>query len=644
MKNENRWRFPTSTEGEKGLDTTDMELFKKDPDGALAREICQNSIDAHDSSTDKPSYVEFQTFEIESKNIPGYADLRKQLKACYDFKKDDEKEGEQLKKMWSTINQSKIKCLRISDYNTTGLNGVERDDTSSPFYKLTKGSGSSNKNSGNGGSKGIGKFAAFVPSKVHTIFYSTRSNDGYKGYIGICKFRSVPVGEDPLMLTTGTGYYSSDESLRPIQSSFHLETEFDRGENSGTDIFVIGFDDTGDWQNKIIFKILDSFMVAILKNGFKAKINDIEVSERTVKDIIFNSEVLKNRTETEIRGVKAQYNLLTNAKHHTTIVVGKNSKVEIFVNDYTRVDEMDASKRIEWIRYPYMKIFSYRKRLVTPYSALCIIEDNELNAKLRKIENPEHTEWQNERLRDLSDEDKIITKELRKDLENQVYNYIKDITQKNISKKIDAQGAGEFLPSFETNGDNEQDIKIPDDQVEILPIQRVKIKPAPSKNTNDEQTHDGFSKASEGDESEGSINQGEDKDRTGGSYSGSNNSSNSTKNDPIGEGSKKAIKTVPIGGITFDYLYSKKAEKYIIHFVSTVDEDDVELKVLSVDEGNNTGEINITHAQINGLDCDVKEGKIQIMKLEKGKSYNVAFVCSNDGLMSIEVGLYAYRK
>lgn len=55
---EKMWRFPDNRyTDEKGLDTSDMETFKKDPVSSLAREICQNSIDA--AVGDGPVKVEF---------------------------------------------------------------------------------------------------------------------------------------------------------------------------------------------------------------------------------------------------------------------------------------------------------------------------------------------------------------------------------------------------------------------------------------------------------------------------------------------------------------------------------------------------------------------------------------------------------
>lgn len=89
-----KWRFPTNGYGvENGLDTSDMETFKKDPMSSLAREICQNSIDAQNPDCDKPVRVEFSTFDVPRRAIPGIEALAEQIHACYDYKKDSTQEA-----------------------------------------------------------------------------------------------------------------------------------------------------------------------------------------------------------------------------------------------------------------------------------------------------------------------------------------------------------------------------------------------------------------------------------------------------------------------------------------------------------------------------------------------------------------------
>ena len=70
-----------------------------------------------------------------------------------------------------------ISCLRISDFNTTGLTG-SHEEYNSPWCNLTKSSGASDKSGGAGGSFGIGKFAPYACSVLRTVFYSTSDTEG----------------------------------------------------------------------------------------------------------------------------------------------------------------------------------------------------------------------------------------------------------------------------------------------------------------------------------------------------------------------------------------------------------------------------------------------------------------------------------
>ena len=274
----NEWRFNHNGYGQGvGLNEGGVETFKDDPDASLAREICQNSIDARDKNIkDKPAFVEFKTFTLKRKDIPGVEELTDQIKQCYDFRKGKQPEEKQLKSMLDYIKKEEITCLRISDFNTTGLLGVSTDEIDMPFYNLTKGSGTSDKVGACGGSKGIGKFASFEASLINTVFYSTKTIKGEKGGIGISKLRSAPYKGEKRLLTQGIGYYGADETNAPIQDEFHLDSNFRRNNKQyGTDLFIIGYNDGDDWKKNITCKILDSFMIAILKNELNVVVDDI---------------------------------------------------------------------------------------------------------------------------------------------------------------------------------------------------------------------------------------------------------------------------------------------------------------------------------------------------------------------------------
>ena len=76
------WRFVGNNYTNKnGLDTADMETFKKDPIASLARETCQNSIDAREHGKNKV-ILEFKIFELNKEEIPGYDRLRAEIENC----------------------------------------------------------------------------------------------------------------------------------------------------------------------------------------------------------------------------------------------------------------------------------------------------------------------------------------------------------------------------------------------------------------------------------------------------------------------------------------------------------------------------------------------------------------------------------
>ena len=82
MENKENWRFIGNSYGiENGLDIANKETFKKDPIASLAREVCQNSIDAKESTKNKV-IVEFKTFELNREEIPGYDRLKAEIENC----------------------------------------------------------------------------------------------------------------------------------------------------------------------------------------------------------------------------------------------------------------------------------------------------------------------------------------------------------------------------------------------------------------------------------------------------------------------------------------------------------------------------------------------------------------------------------
>lgn len=109
-----------------------------------------------------------------------------------------------------------------------------------------------------------------------------------------------------------------------------------------------------------------------------------------------------------------------------------------------------------------------------PFSAMCIIGDNEINSLLRDVENPQHTDWEFNRLND----DKPLKKKTRNAerlLREEIRKLVTEVMLADSSEKTDVLGAGEFLPSTE-DGDMEVEVKTIKRILFVL-LRLVKIKP-----------------------------------------------------------------------------------------------------------------------------------------------------------------------
>ncbi len=83
MFDEIKWEFIKNNYGnDNGLDSSDMETFKKDPVASLARESCQNSVDAQEGN--EAVLIQFKVFYMDTKDIPGIKNLISEIKACRD--------------------------------------------------------------------------------------------------------------------------------------------------------------------------------------------------------------------------------------------------------------------------------------------------------------------------------------------------------------------------------------------------------------------------------------------------------------------------------------------------------------------------------------------------------------------------------
>lgn len=642
MTDEKAWRCPINDFGpEMGLDSGDVETFKKEPEASLARETAQNSIDANDGSP--TTWVQYKMFEIDRAEIPGIDKLTELIEACYEYKKELPKEAEPLKKMLNHSKDKRIQCLRISDFCTTGLEGVATNDPEKPFYLLTKGSGISYKESGSGGSKGIGKYASFVNSNINTVFYSTYNKDGERGYIGVSKLRSAPIPNDENgMLSQGIAYYSSNQKKEPILEDFVLDKSFKRMDDEyGTDVYIIGFDTENDWKWSIISKLLESFMVAIQRETLICEVGDIEVSKNTLASLVSNDNLKKICGKRLYKDIQAQYALLTDEDVvQKNINIGVYGEVELFAKKYDANNSDAGTRKCVLVRYPYMKIKMSDTLSKLPFSAMCIIADNELNSLLRNVENPQHTDWEFNRLND-DKELKKKTKDAERLLRAEIQKFITEMMMTDNSTETDVYGAGEFLPSTETGKDEGETDKVSTDIIQPTKIRRNNAaSPKKEKSNEDDEafSHDKGELTDKGDDGK-AQGDGSDTPPAPNPY----DETNDQGGHGVSEGDKPILKKVKIGGIKCrNIVVDEKQGRYDIRFTAPHDEETFELEIKMCGDANDTYGVDVVSAEINGEPCEIVDGKIRMI-LKKDENYVVRYKVDSNSMFSSEVLMNAYR-
>ncbi len=631
---ENRkiWRFPGNNyTQDQGIDTADMETFAQDPIASLARESCQNSIDARiDGKTAK---IEFKTFDIMHDDIPGVERIEKEIDACLDYRKNNQKLYNTLSNMKNQFNNSIIHCIRVSDFNTVGLKGVSRTDDS-PFFLLTKGTGISDKSGAKGGSKGIGKFASFVASSFNTVFYSTLNVDGEKGYIGICKLCSAKM-DNTDEKTVGIGYYGIDEKNMPILEDFSIDKSFSRT-TTGTDIYILGFRKNNNWKKELITKILDSFMSAIYYEELEIKVDDIDINKNTLSKIIDNEDYILKRS---FNNIKSQYILLTDPNvFRNTLDIEDYGKVDIFLKGFSKEESDLATNECVMIRYPYMKIKTLPRISNVPCSAMCIIGDNNLNSLLRDIENPQHTNWEVNRIDD--DDMKSELRHIIKTLNDSIINYVYDKLSSSEIKETDVEGASDYLPGIEDNnlGTGETDAIVEKPKIVKKVKNKVKDKIGIVPDDDGNSLSPGLGEHEE--DREGSPIPDGNNDSSGGETHDSNNETG-YKND---ESDKEIMTLVQLSGMQYRlFVTNKNLGRIVISFTSLYTKENCELELKYLDDSNTKYDVTIYDCKINGIPVVIDNNKLKNIKIEEGKKYKVEMDTNLRELYTFEVKMYANR-
>ena len=397
------WYFPSRGGAEtEGFSNAGLAEFRGNPLQALAREICQNSLDASDGSG-KPVRVEFHQSFMEMKDFPGMDQMKKILDACQEFwgKDGDANTKNFLTKARRSFSSNKFFVLRVSDFNTKGVQGAYSEKNITPWGSLVKGNSfsvkSDEKNAA--GSFGIGKAAPFVSSEYQTVFYRTYDIDENKAVLGVSRLMAhriavgqVPPGEDPVRRSVG--YYGEDEKKKPARSMPELDRIYKRTEH-GTDLFIPGFcySTSGEeWVKSILLEVVENFLYSIYSEKLEVVVESRRLTKASLPIILsllgakaknpsMFYEVIRKDNKDVIEIEKPFYNL-------------GNLRLRLLYDN-------DLCKKVLVVRNSGMKISQIPSlpRGIS-YVGFFELQGDKLNEFFRLMENPKHNAWEPSRHND----------------------------------------------------------------------------------------------------------------------------------------------------------------------------------------------------------------------------------------------------
>lgn len=463
MEEKRGWYFPDNKGGQdEGFENQGINQFKMSPYGKLAREIIQNSYDAKIKEENIKVRVEFKLVRMKRDMIPNLDTIKESINASADYFPDSER----LEKFRQVANEKyekdTIDVLKISDYNTTGLTGIEQRRNSS-WYGLIKSSGNSTKSGVSGGSYGSGKHAAFVFSYFRTILYGTYVKDegyAFQGKSILCSHKIDGITKSNI------GYWGDilDEECKPIRNPETMD-EFFRRDETGTDLYIIGAKlEKEEWVENIMYSVIENFWKLIIEDKLEVSIvndgQEIKIDSKNIRGIAqLGKESNVKIDEHDIFNAYKFIELNDNIEEIRYGSICEENDVQLKIAKLPQYPE----KKILKMRNTEMKIsiFSPRKRPVN-FIGILIATGKEINRQLRESEPQTHDTWNADNIED-EDNRKEVRDTIKK-LDAWINEQIDSLSYVDNIEEFDAEGL-DFLQLDDDDSSGIEEMQKPFDEI-----------------------------------------------------------------------------------------------------------------------------------------------------------------------------------
>lgn len=622
-----------------GPNEADTGIYEGHPFKGLAKEILQNSLDAKDPDLDDaiPVKVDFSLLYLPKNEIPDADRLDEVISHCSEMFStgDDGKKLNEWKKQSHAflMSDNLVPVLKISDYNTKGLDGVTKT-TGTSWSALVRQKGTTNKGDGAGGSHGVGKFAPYSFSAVRTVLYSTMNKAGETAFQGKSILTSFFENNQMYQNIGVFGDSSISETYPAIFDTEDLPEPFRRTE-CGTDVIAVAFDRQDDWMEQIALSILQYCFYTIYKGQLEVSIIDgekkiiLKQSNLQVQ-MDFFEEWNKNHEASEagFDFTAPEYlRVLRNEKTiHIPMQFPDDKKPMGEVELYLLVDNNIPNRGIYEMRKTGMEITEDTKwKIGAHFRGLFIATGNNsvdnspetnIDSFLRHCEDQAHNEWAAAFYKQKQKEAaKII---------GRIHTWILENVKKEIididGPAHNAYGLEKYLKNTFATGDDK-------DEEEAY----QNYKPL---NFKADQLDMGTNKKAV-------ISQ----PSNGGSHSkrkkkNCEKQEQSAKN-PNNKQHKKQKPSEQVGIGYVQCPYNEITGKYRISFMANEDFQNLSLLLRINNDGNSSYDAAVSNANINGKELNILDDRIYIGNVNKGQRVQLETEIINADRLSLEVIAYA---
>lgn len=425
-----KWSFsPKNDQSRELSDSITDSKFNINPFGSFTREIIQNSLDVLDDEHHSFVRVIFEHKRLKLSDIPRGNELKNIIERCVASTKHQETLNK-YKKALEILKSDEIPCLKVSDYNTKGLN-------EEGWETLVNKVGASYKpNDSSAGRHGIGKKASFLMSLCNTVFYTSKNlKDEVR--IGGKSILTDWMDENENWYSL-KGWYGNlikcgdSTKVEPIMNKdVVLNDFFIRKEKYGTDVIIVALKETEDMKKTIINSVLENFYLGIKEQKLEVVVNDVEITAQKIDSVIetYYSCDFSRRglgSDNIVIGLLKDYDLAYKSGIKKSIPV-KDPKGTLDM--YITLENKENRKYYSFYREHGMKIRDYPLSTDKSFSAVVVARGRALNEFLLKTENAAHDDF-------IADENNDNYKEIKTKLRNIisiVEEYIRSMTKLETS-------------------------------------------------------------------------------------------------------------------------------------------------------------------------------------------------------------------